>query len=364
MHGLNIHISRMHQDACKDCGNDFDTEIDHDEHICPLEIKCTRCSTIFGNFENFVVHWMDCKKTKKSQPSQPAASSKPSMLPTIQCSVCGVIYRKGDEEVHKKIGCTRKCLRCSKDVKMSHWPNHFCNCYRCKKCKLFNPPDDHWCKRCNLCGAQFTSMDVYNEHDNNGIGCSRFTITCLFCSKPIKMSKIHSHVRKCMSCPGCKTVFNDAEEKQNHYCYQCEACEEKFKVKADYDAHIKDCQCEYCKGKKNEEHDCQDHIEKRTQAELKRKIEELHQEAEKKRKVEIDEVLRQKIKDLHEKNPSLFHLLDLPTTATKEEITKAYRKKMVLLHPDKTSHLREMRRKYAEEKSKMINHKYGLYMKR
>ena len=53
-----------------------------------------------------------------------------------------------------------------------------------------------------------------------------------------------------------------------------------------------------------------------------------------------------------------YKILEIPMGASKEEITKAYRKKMAEYHPDKVAHLGEDLKKLAHEKALQIQRAY------
>jgi DnaJ like chaperone protein len=58
-----------------------------------------------------------------------------------------------------------------------------------------------------------------------------------------------------------------------------------------------------------------------------------------------------------------FKTLEVQKDASKDQISKAYKKKMSQYHPDKVSSLGDELRKLAEEKSKEINAAYDYAMK-
>ncbi len=65
------------------------------------------------------------------------------------------------------------------------------------------------------------------------------------------------------------------------------------------------------------------------------------------------------IKSMHYKDTeSAYQILEISSTATNEEIKKAYRKMAMVNHPDKVSHLGEDVRQSAEEKFTKINAAY------
>ena len=55
---------------------------------------------------------------------------------------------------------------------------------------------------------------------------------------------------------------------------------------------------------------------------------------------------------------SAYQILEITSTATNEEVKKAYRKMAIENHPDKVGHLGEDIRKAAEEKFTQINVAY------
>ena len=55
---------------------------------------------------------------------------------------------------------------------------------------------------------------------------------------------------------------------------------------------------------------------------------------------------------------SLYKILEIDTSATDEEVKKAYRKMAMKYHPDKVSHLGEEFKKTADTKFKMVNDAY------
>ena len=57
-------------------------------------------------------------------------------------------------------------------------------------------------------------------------------------------------------------------------------------------------------------------------------------------------------------------ILGVGVNASIDEIKKAYRKRMLEYHPDRTAGLGEKLRALAEEEAKKINHAYGILMKR
>ena len=65
------------------------------------------------------------------------------------------------------------------------------------------------------------------------------------------------------------------------------------------------------------------------------------------------------IKSMHYNDvQSAYQILEISSTATNEEIKKAYRKLAMANHPDKVSHLGEDVRQSAEEKFTKINAAY------
>lgn len=60
---------------------------------------------------------------------------------------------------------------------------------------------------------------------------------------------------------------------------------------------------------------------------------------------------------IHDTN-KYYQILEIPTTATDEEVKKAYRRMAVRYHPDKVSHLGEDIRLQAEQKFKMVAEAY------
>jgi DnaJ-domain-containing protein 1 len=59
-----------------------------------------------------------------------------------------------------------------------------------------------------------------------------------------------------------------------------------------------------------------------------------------------------------------FRVLEVPQTASKEEIVAAYKQKIGEYHPDKVAQMGEELRALAESKSKQINAAYEAAMKR
>lgn len=60
----------------------------------------------------------------------------------------------------------------------------------------------------------------------------------------------------------------------------------------------------------------------------------------------------------HDDLESAYKMLEIPSTATDEEVKKAYKKMAIKYHPDKVSHLGEDVQKSATEKFKKINEAY------
>lgn len=59
-----------------------------------------------------------------------------------------------------------------------------------------------------------------------------------------------------------------------------------------------------------------------------------------------------------------FRVLEVPETASKEQIVSAYKQKISEYHPDKVAQMGEELRALAESKSKQINAAYEAAMKR
>ena len=57
-------------------------------------------------------------------------------------------------------------------------------------------------------------------------------------------------------------------------------------------------------------------------------------------------------------NDKYYRILEVPPTASNDEVKKAYRQMAVKYHPDKVSHLGEDVRLAAEHKFKMVNEAY------
>ena len=57
-----------------------------------------------------------------------------------------------------------------------------------------------------------------------------------------------------------------------------------------------------------------------------------------------------------------FAILEIEPSATRKEIKKAYKKKMIEYHPDKVHSLGKKLRKFAEEETKGINEAYRALM--
>jgi DnaJ like chaperone protein len=59
------------------------------------------------------------------------------------------------------------------------------------------------------------------------------------------------------------------------------------------------------------------------------------------------------------KTDAFYKILEIPSSATNEEVKQAYRKMAMKYHPDKVSHLGEDFQKFANEKFKKVNEAYN-----
>lgn len=309
---------------------------------------CPYCSKTFNKTSGLNIH------IGKSHGHESFCNQPHNHYDCTECNKQNICEDKYD--FHLKYLCLLECKYCHEKYTSSQFLAHYC--FKCKQCNAFiGDKSDHNCFDCTRCGSIFSTTADLDEHK-----CPCSLRECPFCESFVELFWYSDHIESCQKCKHCDKVFDDHTLKKNHKCFECVFCGHECLDKSELEKHKSTCKCEYCGLPKQENHDCDQAIADDMEKRKKRKMERIEASYQEIKEKKMRAIWQKKVEEVQ--SQSLFELLDVPSNSKFEQVKIAYRKKILLCHPDKlVSEINKSKVEFLQETFKVVQDKWNTFKK-